>query len=309
MCSSPPCSLHVLMWPACPRRGLASSSPRRALWVAREGRKARGEEGQTALFSAVTPAVVRALLDRNADPTVMDEVEEGRSALMYQVLHGSADCIATLLQDSRVVAGINGPVWEGATALHIVCFPGLGNRRPARCPTILRLLLAAGADPCMEGKTPLQLLQAQEQVGDEAVAVLKEGMDAQRVAALLRLRRLVVTRRKQGEEVVVAADDGQQHEAEGGGGAPDKKGVVDWGQQLRQHLWDTVAGVENELDGWEIKAEAGNEAEGGGGGGFDKAKVKESVRELRRLLEAWPAPDRGKGGEEEESEAAREKKE
>ncbi len=135
---------------------------------------------------------------------------------------GSIYSVAVLLEDSRVREGINAPVVaqinfptkgfrenrDGATILHEVCING--GPRSARQTVMLRLLMAADADPCIQnaaGRTPLQILKAKEDVNDEAVAVLEEGLDAQRARALLRLRRLVVLRRKQGEEVVVKEEE------------------------------------------------------------------------------------------------------
>ena len=83
----------------------------------------------------------------------------------------------------------------GPTVLHIACY----TRFPINRPAMLRLLLAAGADPCLRnenGHTPLQMLRNYYPDNVEAVAVLeKEVPDALRAACLIRIRQLVVAER------------------------------------------------------------------------------------------------------------------
>ncbi len=164
----------------------------------------------TPLHAAATPQILRALLERNADPTLI--TKGGWNALMWHAWYAHHECIACLLEDTRVVESIHA-VLEGntrhSTALHIACSPlqDIAHRAPT-----LRLLLAAGADPRMldeEGRTPLQILKSNQQVNQEAMAVLEDTfLDDERAAALIRLRRLVI--KKQGAELREEGDIGEK---------------------------------------------------------------------------------------------------
>lgn len=157
----------------------------------------RTRDGHTALLGAATLPIVRGLLERGADPTLVDN--QGWTILMAYVFYGYTWSVSRMLEDRRVVELINAAMvdgdFRGWTALHLAC--------RSSCPTMLRLLVEAGANPCLQdkvGRTPLQLPQQWRRHTDAAtMAVLvEEYLDAQRAATLLRLRRVMV--KKQGVE-------------------------------------------------------------------------------------------------------------
>ena len=102
------------------------------------------------LFLGPPPPTSLALLDRGADPTVLNRKKQ--SPLMYQSIFGSYECVARLLQDQRVLATINAQDENGNTALHEA---SLRNEK-------VRLLLQAGANPAIKNRrrqTPLARLR------------------------------------------------------------------------------------------------------------------------------------------------------
>ena len=64
----------------------------------------RAADGWTPLHRA-SPPIIRALLERNADPTI--QAGYGWTALMYNVYHGRHECVACLLENRRVRDTIN----------------------------------------------------------------------------------------------------------------------------------------------------------------------------------------------------------
>ncbi len=182
----------------------------------------RTSDGDTALTAAFWPLIVRFLLARHADPTLVDV--HGVTTLMHHAFDGHIECIACLVEDERVVDCINAAAtsgnWRGSTALHIASRFYVRANDYIRQTTTVRLLLEAGADPRMQnlqknlqGHTPVQLLRGYGQVNQDAVRILEEILlDEQRAAALLHLRRLAV--KKQGVELRE-----QEEEEEGGEGA------------------------------------------------------------------------------------------
>ncbi len=153
----------------------------------------RTKRGGTPLHYAACPRVVRALLERKADPAKVDRC--GWTALMTQVVEGRKDCIACLLEGRRAVRDgwINAtstPREKGerrCSALDLACSK---NQTKA-----LRLLIEAGADPTVRLDRRGRQLTGPTQVNREAKAVLEEGLDAYRAACLVQLRRLVVQKR------------------------------------------------------------------------------------------------------------------
>lgn len=101
---------------------------------------------QTALHGATTPVIVRALLERHADPTLFGD--RGFTVLMAYIGWSHFDCIAPLLEDRRVVTSINASIPQadsslgGWTALHVACSTPHLSKIERR--TILRLLLPGG---------------------------------------------------------------------------------------------------------------------------------------------------------------------
>ncbi len=66
----------------------------------------RTSDGRMPLHEAATPAIIRALLERGADPTLLHE--DGWNALMWQTFAGDIGSVACLLEDSpRVIASID----------------------------------------------------------------------------------------------------------------------------------------------------------------------------------------------------------
>jgi hypothetical protein len=187
----------------------------------------RGRNGDTALHWAGHPRIIRALLERNADPTLVDD--DGATVLMYEVMTTKCEArLACLLEDKRVVDTVNASI-PGKFRRHGVVFPVGSSALHFACrfkttTTTLRLLLRAGADPFKKayGATPMDIILQRGQpdpiprrgpnglppkaykepnylpTHEKMVAVLEEGADAQRAAYLLRVRRLVVARQRQG---------------------------------------------------------------------------------------------------------------
>jgi len=73
----------------------------------------RAYRGLNPLHIAKSLNVLNALLDRGADPTLVDD--NNRSALMYCVVRGEADYVARLLQDPRVQATVDAQDSEEGT--------------------------------------------------------------------------------------------------------------------------------------------------------------------------------------------------
>ncbi len=122
-------------------------------------------------------AILTALLDRGADPTLSSS--GGVLPLMVYAAYGKLGCIQRLLQEPRVLANIDAQVagnllngeggllgWKGMTALHFACRPDFGVVFDAAANSTIapaiELLLQAGANPLLVntfGKTPLDVLQ------------------------------------------------------------------------------------------------------------------------------------------------------
>jgi hypothetical protein len=178
----------------------------------------RSKCGLVALHGAMPGLMVRTLLERNADPTLVDD--KGRNVLMTQLVDNPYDCIVCLLEDRRVMDMINTVDRRKFTALHVAC-------KEWQSPATLQLLLRAGADPFLQdvsGETPMDILLEYAQLPylepeakayiAKRMAVLQEGMDAQRAACLLRIRRSVVVRQKKGVELKVQEEQVGNGEAE-----------------------------------------------------------------------------------------------
>jgi hypothetical protein len=207
-----------------------------ALYIAAGGRPDRGDDlalvkwlidtqgadvhartekhGHTALHGGTSPVVIRALLERRADPTLVDG--RGLTPLMDCVKFcqtAGTWTVACLLEDRRVRDSINATVtvdgpFRGFTALHLACTDlpiyGAHSQRP-HLP-ILRVLFEAGADPRLldgKGRTFMEVFHQSFSGGPyysekaAALAVLKkETEESTREAYLIMIRRRVVARQE-----------------------------------------------------------------------------------------------------------------
>lgn len=134
--------------------------------------------GRTAIFFAKSADVVSFLLERGADPTLLDD--EGWTALMWQSWTLKVESVERLLQDSRVVAHINvqgtGLFLRGCTALEATCHLRDVARGRAR---IFELLLLHGANPLLRnyyGRTALDFLRQNHADEHAAIALLEHAM-------------------------------------------------------------------------------------------------------------------------------------
>ena len=113
------------------------------------------EDGRTALHEARSPVIVRALLERNADPTLIDVTSW--TALMHQIRAGRPErvtCVervVCLLEDQRVVQSVNttakGPC-AGYTALHFACRTWLS--RAPHLSSLIRSTCRGASIQCRE---------------------------------------------------------------------------------------------------------------------------------------------------------------
>lgn len=181
--------------------------------------------GYSALHWAFkSPLVVRVLLERGADPSVLDK--EGKNVLVHFLKFGAVTgSLTTLLKDKRGRALVNTP-WEGRYPLHLACasrdYYGdyyetpRGESRAAYVRyTVLQCLLEAGADPTAldpQKRTPMKRLLDVYKQRDalnylnyrRENAVLEEGIKRWQPAFVIWMRRLVVAERA----TVLEADEG-----------------------------------------------------------------------------------------------------
>ena len=155
---------------------------------------ARASHETTPLEAAATLDILIALLDRGADPTVRSD--GGSTLLMCQAFDGRVDCVARLLQDSRVRATINVQNKYGDTALHDACF--YDGENETSTTSMLHLLLQAGANPAVtnnDGETPLAVRRHRYPSRHAAIALLEQAPDAEMTSLLVKARRLVTVSR------------------------------------------------------------------------------------------------------------------
>jgi hypothetical protein len=204
----------------------------------------RTKLGNTALHGAKCPLVIRALLQREADPTLRDE--RGLTVLMSSVIRKGNSykprTVACLLEDKRVRDSINttvtaGGSYRGSTAFHLACSQDADDVIP-----ILRLLLEAGADPRLldgEGRTPTQVFQqtrpynfppSPEKMAALAV-LLKEAVESTREVYLIMVRRRLVMER---QEVAL------REEGKGGDNSDENQ---DWRRLVAYVVSDLPAGM------------------------------------------------------------------
>jgi hypothetical protein len=153
--------------------------------------------GYTPLHMAPSLDILAALLNRGADPTLLNRF--GRTPLMSQALYGRIDIVTRLLQDPRVRATVNVQHRYGTTALHLACD---NDDYETVTISILSLLLQAGADPALtreDGETPLTYLRIRHPTHHAAIALLERypeaQKDAEKASLLVKARRLVVLSR------------------------------------------------------------------------------------------------------------------
>lgn len=177
----------------------------------KEHRINKPENGNsTPLHEATSPAMIKALLDRHADPALT--TIWGYNVLMQQVRMWNNPCVRRLLQYQNVRAMINNQMLgevgvdedAGFTALHIAADRRLEPEYVDAA--LMELLLRGGADATIrdkQGGTALHLLismeDAMEDVGEEAqnsyqaaCNLLRQVPDAQTAALLVKARRLIV---------------------------------------------------------------------------------------------------------------------
>ena len=147
----------------------------------------RTSYGQTPLHAAGSLDVLSALLDRGADPTLLDT--QNQTPLIPVAYYQRVDIVARLLQDPRVRATIDVQVSEGNTALHFACC-----RKDVETfdISIVHFLLQFGADHALvanDGMTPLSLLLRYT----AAITLLEEVPEAEKTSFIVKARRLVVT--------------------------------------------------------------------------------------------------------------------
>lgn len=153
----------------------------------------RTSNGSTAIHHAIDADVLGFLMDRGAEPVVRND--KGWTPLMHHVRAGRPECVARLLDDPRVRASIDAVVegddFHGFSALHLACC--FNNITPTAKLAILRHLLVAGADPTLPnayGHNSLQILQEHPPVEPLDLALVKEAIDAERAACLIKTRQV-----------------------------------------------------------------------------------------------------------------------
>jgi len=151
----------------------------------------RSRSGNTALHGARSLDILNALLDRGADPTLLN-IKHLCPLLNYTNFEG-VDRVARLLQDPRVRATVD-MRYMGETVLHFACFREDDDETVTT--SIVHVLLQAGASPIViddEWKTPLAVLQERHPTYTTTIALLEQALAAAEVTSLLvKTRRLVV---------------------------------------------------------------------------------------------------------------------
>ena len=148
--------------------------------------------GYIPIHWACSLAILNALLDRGADPTLTND--NGTSPLMWQASEGDIGIMAHLLQDPRVRATVNLQNGDGDTALHWAC----ESKDETSATFIVHLLLQAGCDPTLTdnyGMTPLVYLQQEYPSYHAAIALLEHAPDAEKASLLVKVRRLAAVSR------------------------------------------------------------------------------------------------------------------
>jgi len=100
-------------------------------------------DGRTPFHEARSLEIVNALLDRGADPILLND--DHQSPLMYDAYERKVDAMARLLRDPCVRATVDAQDSAGDTAIHTACFRK--DETSATC--IFHLLLQAGANPTL----------------------------------------------------------------------------------------------------------------------------------------------------------------
>lgn len=135
--------------------------------------------GASALHQAISLDILKALLDRYADPTIKDSSHG--LPVMWHAFHSSADMVARLRQDPRVRATINVQDANGNTALH--CAGSCSQAEEAALK--IHALLHAGADPTItrnNGETPLDVVRRIHSTYQFLIALLEQYPDAKKDA-------------------------------------------------------------------------------------------------------------------------------
>ena len=140
--------------------------------------------GQTPLHAAYILDVLNVLLDRGADPTLLDE--DNASPLMFAANFGDVDVVAPLLQESRVRAIVDVQDSEGDTALHWACLRE--DMDDTTATSIVHLLLQANANPLVINtgeQTPSAVLRRVFPTYTTTIALLEQALAATETTSLL----------------------------------------------------------------------------------------------------------------------------
>ena len=146
--------------------------------------------GLTALHVAGSPEIITALLNRGADPTILND--GGYSPLMIQATDGKVDQVTRLMQDPRVRATVNQRAVGGGTAL---CLCACDDMDEVSRSAIVTHLLQAGAYsalPNAAGVTPLACVRYHYPTHNSTIALLEQAPDAEKAWLIVKARRLVI---------------------------------------------------------------------------------------------------------------------
>jgi len=149
--------------------------------------------GKKTLHGAQSLDILTALLDRGADPTMLNN--DGMSPLMSQAIYGQFDSVKRLMQDPRVRASIDMQDRHADTALHFAC----RHHNETNTHAMVRPLLEAGATPILtnnDGKMPLACLRQWRPSHHTTITLLEQALaNAETTALLVKARRPAVADR------------------------------------------------------------------------------------------------------------------
>lgn len=156
--------------------------------------------GTTAIHCAYDPDILNALIKRGADPTLPDSM--GETPIMRHIRYGdlkdSAARLLRLLEDPRVRATITSRDNQNPTALEL-----LGRGTVYDDDELLAItagvLLQAGAAMTVDGRNFCALRRRCRPHHRAFIAILKQGLEAEKAALLVMGRRLVLAANQNAE--------------------------------------------------------------------------------------------------------------